>query len=794
MLRFLYLSSFFCCVFFSFSLRGWSQDAPLTLTGKVVDATTEAPVEFATVVIRMPYSDAMLTGTTTDLEGRFELFSDKPGVVLEIRFLGYETLVVEGYAVQNNRADLGTLKLQPGGITLEDAVVEGERSTTQFMLDRRVFNVGQDLSSTGASALEVLNNVPSVNVSIEGVVSLRGSSGVQILINGKPSVLTSEEGNALGSITADMIDRIEVITNPSAKYDAEGTAGIINIVLKQDKRKGINGSATLNTGWPHNHSFGLSMNRRSEKFNVFTQAGAGYRSVPTEIRNINRDAVTNVSVESEGTEFRNEQFYNFVLGADYYINPLNVITLSGNLAYEVEDQPSRNDFRLIGEGGEELASWFREESTPATNPKWQYELNYKREFSDNEKRALLFSAIGSFFGKDQASDFTQSTLAGQNFDLLQDTRTNFGEIENTLKLDYTHPFNDRFTVETGAQNVLNDVSNDFEVRDFIDGAWVVDPTQTNVFEWQQNVLGVYGTGAYQGKLWGLQLGLRAENTELNTLLRTTNEANNQNYTNFFPSVHSSYKLGEAFSVQAGYSRRIFRPRLWDLNPFFNIRNNFNIRVGNPDLLPEFTDSYEFSGIYAKGEFSMSSSVYHRITTEVIERVAFFDAGVTTVRPLNLGINNATGLEVNGKYNVGKWFSVNGDLNVNWFQRRGALDSTSFDFNGDQYTARLTTKFKLPADWDVEFTGQYLSRVQMVQGVQSANVFLDAGLRKKVWKGKGVISMSVRDVFASRFREMVVEQADFYQYSYSLRGRFITLGFSYGFGKGEAMEFTGVRRR
>ncbi|RMG55842.1 MAG: TonB-dependent receptor [Bacteroidetes bacterium] len=770
----------------------WAQE-DLTVTGRVVEAGSGQPLEYASVLLMTPEGERMVTGTNTDSEGRFSLTSDRADVSVEIRFMGFETKTLTGFSVENGQADLGDIALTPADYAVDDVEIIGERSSTEFQLDRRVFHVGQDLSSTGASALEILNNVPSVNVSIEGVVSLRGSSGVQILINGKPSVLASDEGNALGTLTADMIERIEVITNPSAKYDAEGTSGIINIVLRKEERHGLNGSATLNTGWPHNHSFGLSLNRRTENFNLFSQIGVGYRELPQQGRNINRNLVSGTSIESEGTEYRNEQFYNFILGTDYYINDHNVITLSGNFAYEVEDQPSRNDFVMVDADGNTLASWYREEVTEATNPKWQYELQYKRDFPENEDRALLFSAIGSFFGKDQASEFRNTTLEGQDSDLLQQTRTNFSEAENTIKLDYTHPAGENFTFETGAQYVLNDVSNDFSVSNFNDGQWVVDPTQTNIFDWNQKVLGLYGTGAYEGAKWGLKLGLRMENTDLNTLLRTTNEANDQNYNNFFPSAHTSYKLSERVSMQAGYSRRIFRPRLWDLNPFFNIRNNFNIRVGNPDLQPEFTDSYEVAAIFAAENFSMSSALYHRYTTEVVERVSFFDEGVTTVMPVNLGTNQAYGLEVNGKYSLGRWFSINGDFNLNWFQRRGELNGTSFDFNGDQFTTRLTSKFKFPRDWDFEVTGQYLSRVRTVQGQQSANLFMDLGLRKKILNGRGVFNFSVRDVFVSRFREFVVEQDDFYLYSWGRRGRFITLGFSYGFGKGEAMEFSGQKR-
>src|SRR5690606_37330098 len=202
-----------------------------------------------------------------------------------------------------------------------------EKSNVEFKLDKRVFNVGQDIASSGMGALDVLNNVPSVNVDLEGAITLRGNSGVQILINGKPSVLADEQSNALGTLTADMIESIEVITNPSAKYEAEGTSGIINIILKKEEKKGLNGSASINTGLPHNHSIGVSLNQRTEKFNFFTQFGAGYRSLPDYDKSINRNLADNTMVKSDGTSYRNEKFYNITLGADYYLNDLNIITL-----------------------------------------------------------------------------------------------------------------------------------------------------------------------------------------------------------------------------------------------------------------------------------------------------------------------------------------------------------------------------------------------------------------------------------------------------------------------------------
>jgi len=769
-------------------------DLPVIVTGKVVNQANAQALEYATVILADMNTDKAIVGTSTPSDGRFELKSPSGNFYIKITFIGFETQTLTDFQIQNGRVDLGIIGLVESANTLDEVEIRAEKSSTEFKLDKRVFNVGRDLSSSGASALEVLDNVPSVNVNIEGEISLRGNQGVQILINGKPSVLAAEGGNALGTITADMIEKVEVITNPSAKYEAEGTSGIINIVIKKEERKGVNGSISLNTGIPHNHSVGVSLNRRTEKFNLFSQLGVGYRELPSDNRNINRNLINNTTIFSEGEEFRNENFYNVILGTDYEINQYNVLTLSGNFAYEIEDQPSLTYFRFQDSTGNITSEWFRDEETEATNPKWQYEFQYKKDHADDEDHVLLFSALGTFFGKDQSSFFENVNTAGAFENNNQQTQSNFKEANYTFKLDYTKPFNDQWIMETGAQYVITDVSNDFAVIDLIDGDWIENPELTNLFDYDQKVLGVYGTGAYEGNKFGIKLGLRVENTDLKTLLVTTNQAQRQLFTNLFPSLHTSYKFTEKVSIQAGYSRRVSRPRLWDLNPFFNIRNNFSIRTGNPELLPEFTDSYEITSIYVLGKASINFGVYHLYTTDVVERVTTFEENVSISSPENIGTNRATGLEINGKYTPNKWLSFNGDFNYNYFNRAGSFMSTSFDFHANLWTAQLTGKWKLPADIEIEMTGNYESAYRTFQREISDILFGNIGFRKKFFKGKAVVNAAVRDIFASRIRESEVDQDNFFLYSRSLRGRFITLGVSYGFGKGEAMEYSGQRRR
>jgi outer membrane receptor protein involved in Fe transport len=773
---------------------GWSTaQTTVEITGSLIENNTSQPIPYATVVVKDKITKQNITGIISDDNGKFMVLSPTPNFYLEISFMGFETKTITEFKIQGGKTNIGALKLIPDNQKLDEIVVTAQTSKTTFKLDKRVFNVGKDFSTSGASALEVLNNVPSVNVSIEGDVSLRGSAGVQILINGKPSVLADQSSNALGTITADMIESIEVITNPSAKYEASGTAGILNIILKKEEKRGWNGSVSANTGSPDNHSLGLSINRRTDDFNFFAQMGAGYRSLPQNAENTNQNLINDEVILSHGKEFRNETFFNITLGTDYHINAFNILTLSGNFAYEIEDQPSAYQFRILDTNDALISSWSREENTAATNPKYQFELNYKKQFETNKEHSLQVSALGSFFGKDQESKFINTLITGADITNAQQTETDFQQADYTFKADYVNPLTEIYTIETGVQYVINDVGNDFEVRDLVDESYIINENLTNNFDWKQNVLGLYVTTAYEKDKFGVKLGLRVEQTDLKTLLTNTNERNAQNYTNVFPSFHSSYKISDNTSIQAGYSRRIFRPRLWDLNPFFNIRNNFNIRAGNPNLQPEFTDSYELTSIYKIGKASFSSSLYYRYTTQVVERISTFEDNVTFSTPENIGTNSSVGFEMNGKFSPNKWLTLTGDFNLNYFDRIGTFENQDFDFSGSQWSSRMGSKIGLPADIDIEFTGNYQSGFETVQGEQSGYAFLDLGVRKKILKGKVILNLGVRDLFKSRIQERFVNQPTFESYSFRQRGRFITFGISYGFGKGEAMTYSGRRR-
>ena len=778
------------------TLTTHSQKGFTTVSGFVLDSISKAPLENTTVLVRDVFSNEIITGISSNRQGFFEIYTDRQDFILEIKLIGYEDKIFSELNKKSVNIDLGYIYLKEQINILNEVEVRAEKSTTEFRLDKRVFNVGKDLSSTGASAYEVLENVPSVTVSIEGEVSLRGNSGVQILINGKPSVLADQSGNALGTITADMIEKVEVITNPSAKYEAEGTAGIINIVIKKEEREGLNGSFTLNYGSPLNNSAGLSINRRTEKFNVFSQLGYGYRKLPSMFRNSNYSLTTKDLLKTKGTDYRNEEYYNLILGTDYYINKQNVITLSGFYAFEDENQPSNTNVKIFQNVTELISEWDRNETTEAGNPKYQYELIYKRDFLDNEDHTLIFSATGNLFTKEQFSNFENKTVMGSSTFNDQKTKTDFGRISHTVKLDYVKPFYDKWEIEMGAQFTDNDLSNDFEVQDLQVGIWVPNQGLTNVFDFRQKVFGLYGTGSFESDKWGIKLGLRREHTNTQTNLVNSNLSNNRNFSDLFPTLHSSFKLIKKLSLQLGYSRRIYRPSLWQLNPFINIRNNFNISAGNPDLRPEYSDSYELAAIYNTSGLSINCGIYQLNTTEKITYVTSLEKNISKRSPENLGTSNANGIEINGKLDVSKIIVITSDFNLNRFNRRGIWGSQNFNFNGTRWSSEFRSKIKFPKDLDIELTLNYLSEYRTVDGERGPSRNINFGVRKKIVDGRGVINLMVRDIFGTRVSESRAIRSNFIVNNWSTSGTFFSLGFSYGFGKGEAMEYQskGGRRR
>lgn len=765
----------------------------LIISGTVKDKNNHEALEYATIGAYQKSDSSILGGTITNNQGKFQLEIKSDDFFIKISYLGYTDLIIDQFQIKNRSVNLNTLYLSTSHTSLNEVTIVAEKSHTVFKLDKRVFNVGKDLLNSGGTALDVLNNVPSVDVNIQGTISLRGNSNIQILINGKPSVMTSGNGNVMGTITADMIDRVEVITNPSAKYDAEGTTGIINIILKKEEKKGLNGSFTVNTGIPNNHSIGISLNRRTDKFNIFSQVGAGKRTFLSEIESVteNKNIGEEQELRSKGNGEKTEQFYNLILGTDYHINKLNVLTLSGHVGYEFEDETSDINY-IHNPMGEDDYTSSRQETTYAENPKWEYELQYKKDFRDKEDHQLLVRAIGSYFGKDQSSDYFNTSVDNTDENFSQKSINDFSEAEYTFQADYENPFSETVILEAGVKYEIGNLSSDYKVEDLQSDNWIVNTNYTNLFKFRNDILAAYATYAFEKEKWGIKGGLRIENTWLSTELKTNNIKNITEYLDFFPSFHTSYKLTEKLSMQLGYSRRIHRPHMDDLNPFESLSDNKNIYSGNPDLKPEYTHSYELNLIQSMDKISLNGALFHRRTSDVVDEITRIEGNVSYTTPYNIGSSYNTGIDFNGKFEASKFLSFSTNAYWTYYNRQGEYNNQNFNFNSSVWAARATAKIKFPHKLDMDMRFRYKSKYKGILAEEKEYYYLDLGIKKKIFKGRGIINFSVQDVFNSRTYISESNQPDYYFYERHKRGSRFILGFSFGFGKGEAMEFSGQK--
>lgn len=746
------------------------------------------PVEFCSVAI-LSSDSTVIDGILTDSLGDFELKPRSFPVILRVSAIGYEKQFIP---ISSSSKEAYKITLKRELTEFDEVVVQGEVSEMIFKLDKRVFNVGKDLSNSGGSALEVLNNVPSVEVTLEGAVKLRGSSGVQILINGKPSVVAESSGTGLGSITADMIEKIEIITNPSAKYDASGTTGIINIVLKKNAKKGFNGAVTINTGYPNNHSLGLSLNYRSKAVNLFGQFGVGYRTFVSERIGHNNDLTQSKKLSWDGDSEKNELFVNARIGANFYLNKYNTITISGNWARENETEFATWNYQLDEPLNNNYSVFSRKESTKAINPKWQFDLSHELQFKNKKEHKLNTSFVGSYFAKDKNSEFLNEVTSGTMSTNDQRSDSRFAFSNYSFQSDYTLPIDTGMTFEAGIKADIDNNTNKMDVFKNVANNWEIDTAYSNNFRFSINVISAYATFAKEWKKLGIKGGVRYEHT-LSNIKNEGVMGNTWDYFNFFPSFHTSYKFTPKTSVQLGYSRRIKRPNMWDLNPFISFRDNFNLSTGNPLLQPEFSNVVELTAIQNWKKHNLNGSIFYRHTTDVIEDIKRVENNVSISTVDNIGTSSLLGIELNYKVQIAKWFSIHSEGNFTYFQRFGQFESQKFDFENVVGSIRSTAKFKLKKGFEAQVSGRYISPRQNVFFKEGQVYYFDLGLKQKILKGKGVVNLSVRDVFASRMSISSINRDDLSYYSRSKRGRYIVIGFSYGFGKGETMHYGGFKR-
>ncbi|MCR9286355.1 MAG: TonB-dependent receptor family protein [Bacteroidetes bacterium] len=781
---------------------GNDQEAAI-IKGQIIDVDNESPLEFATVTVFSKKDSSMVTGGISDEKGNFQLDTKKGSYYAQVDYISFKTRTIEEVNFdKNNVANLGVVAMMSDAETLNEIEVRAEKSLMQISLDKKVFNVGKDLANRGGTAENILDNVPSIAVDIEGGVSLRGSGNVRILINGKPSgAVRNGNANGLRSIPANLIDRVEVITNPSARYEAEGMAGIINIVLKKEEGKGLNGSFDLSVGRPQELGGAINLNYRKKNFNWFTNIGVRYRNGPgngysyQEFYNqdtlpsgeiIDRTDITDLRRETE----RGGLSGNFRFGADYYFNPKNILTTALN--YRIGDEDNFTDLvykDYLNDLNNLKLVTLRRDDEFEEEQDLEYALTFKRLF-EGKGHELVADVRYEEDVEEEGSDFREEYyqadfLPTGKADSLQRSRNKESNGRLSIQIDYVKPFSKDNKFELGYRSSFRSIDNDYKVEEFDDTVWKDIEGLSNDFIYDENIHAVYSQYGDKFGMFSYQVGVRAEYSDVTTELLETNEINPRDYFNLFPSAFLGYELANNNALQASYSRRIRRPRFWDLNPFFTFSDNRNFFSGNPDLDPEFTDSYEISHIKYWEKGSLSSAIYYRHTKDVIQRIRIGNAqdNTTTTRPENLATRDSWGFEFNYSYKPFDWWSMNGDMNFYCSITEGTYvsETETLDLYADAFSwnGRLTSKMTVFTSIDFQLTGNYRAPRETTQGRTRAMYHVDLGFSKDILKNNGTLTLSVRDLLNSRKRRYTNFGDDFFsEGEFQWRQRQITMSLNY----------------
>jgi outer membrane receptor for ferrienterochelin and colicins len=732
----------------------------LKLEGKLIDQSAGVPLEFATLTVT-GVDDDTFTGTLTDLDGKFmvELSSGKYNLVFE--YLAFESLTMEGVEINEN-TNLGTIEMTSDSKVLDEVVVTAERTTVEIKLDKKIYNIGQDLMNKGGNATDVLDNVPSVMVDGEGNITLRGSEGVQIFIDGRP-VNAVDISEALRMIPAESLDKIELITNPSARYEASGTSGIINIVLKKGRTGGFNGMVTLTGGSPANNGVLTNLSYKTQKYNFFTSQGL---TLNHRIGNFLSDAQFLDPLDGsisrsivERRNWRRENYnYNGTIGADWYINDDITLTTSAILRYRDNGSFVNTNFDFFDGDNVLLNNNIRENIGTGSNYNYEFIVNYLHKF---KKDGHQLSMDASFSENDDIQFLSISDVQPERNDV------NTGRRNQLYQLDYVRPINGNARFEAGYRGNFIDQDRDFLYEWLIDDNWVNQEFFTNYFEYKEFVNALYAQYGSKIDKFNYLLGLRWEDSNIHVNQHTAEVFENKRYNNFFPSAFLNYEPTDRFAMSLSYSRRIQRPWSRALNPFSEINSNLNIFRGNPDLEPVFTDAAEFGFLQRWDKVSLNGSVYWNQSSNAFQWVRR-ESGITLeddspvifTGPVNVGQDTRVGVDFTLNYNPTRKIRVNGNFNLYMNESKGEyvytdanerLITVNLDNQATTWFTRINSRITLPykIEWQTNFT--YNAPMNTFQGRTYGIAALNLGVSKDIMKDKATVNLNVNDVFNSRRR-------------------------------------------
>ncbi|MDO6676765.1 TonB-dependent receptor [Tenacibaculum sp. 1_MG-2023] len=779
----------------------------ITLTGKVLETNSKQPLEYATLVLKNANTQQVIGGVT-DANGGFSIDASSGTYDIKVEFIGFKTKSLGNHTLTENKS-LGTILLSEDAETLEEVEIIAEKSTVEIRLDKKIYNVGKDMTVKGGNASDVLDNVPSVNVDAEGAVSLRGNENVRILIDGKPSALVGLTGtDALRNLPADAIEKVEVITSPSARYDAEGTAGILNIILRKGKITGFNGSVNLTVGNPDMLRISPNLNYRTKKLNIFSNLAYSYRKGPGNsnsfFTNFNDNGVISDYRDEDRTFDRKSNNYNGSLGVEYYINEKSSVTGSFFYRNSKDDDIATNNTTFYDENKMLDGNQIRIENEKEDSVDKQYSLNYTNNIDDEGQKLTIDLQYGDSEESEPAEIFVDGTLSEQNSQITTSK-------DRLFQMDYVLPIGENSQFEAGHKATLQDLNSDFRVRDASGNPFPSDPS--NAIEFKQNIYAFYSQYGSKINKFSYLLGLRAEITDIDLTVFTTDQFKEKNYTEWFPTVNLGYEINDGENVSLGYSRRLRRPRHWFLNPFESRSSATNVFRGNPDLDPTFTNSLDLGYNTRISKLNLGASLYYQYSTNIIQGVSILEerevggvlTNVTVRQPVNLNDENRYGFEFTTNYNPTKKVRLSASFNYFKFN----TDAFTYVYtaaNGDQvitplkevnnsswfarFNSRVTLPWKLQWQTRLMYRGPQSTAQSDREGMFMANV----ALSKDLFKEKASLVLNVSDLFNSRKRESTTYLYDdngllktINDGSFQWRERQISLSFTYRFNQNKKRE-------
>ena len=801
------------CCFTSVLFSQKSSD--FTITGKVVDQDAGIPLEYATITVKDKNNAQDVEGGITDTSGNFSVSVPAGDYTIKIEYISFEPIILQRAISQD--LNLGTLKLEFAASNLDEVTVVAETTTVDVRLDKKIYNIGKDLTTAGGTVSDALNNVPSVSVDVEGGISLRGNENVRILINGKPSAIAGYGStDVLRQLPADAIERVEVITSPSARYDAEGTAGILNIILRKEKTLGFNGSVNTSVGNPDLASISANLNLRTDKFNIFNTTGYRYSNSPGngyfDTNYFTTPEVTPTYdriIEDRDMERINRGF-NTNLGLEYYLSDRSSIT--GTVFYRNgNDVDETTNLTQSFRNAVEVLETTRIEREKQKDDRYQFSLNYMNKFNDEGHQLTADLQYAT-------SDEVENTFINEDITLdTEDTSpiiaerliTNEKQKEYLAQADYVLPFGEGSQFEAGYRGNFENEVTDYRVNQeqvANSNNFVRNDTLSNVFDYTQNVHAVYTQLGSKFGDFSILAGLRLENTNLKGKIGSAlteaelqeiygfkiNTDFDNNYLGLFPTLNVTYELNERENITLGYNRRINRPRGWFLNPFPDRNSRNNVFQGNPNLQPAFSNAYDLGYLKRWDKLTLTSSVYFQRETEsfeVVQEIIELQGqgsstnGTTVIRsiPVNLSSNERIGAELGLLYNPAKWLRLNGSFNFFQFNTEGFFNEVDYSAKNTSYFARFSSKVSLPLGIDWQTNANYRGASQNAQSDTDGILSINLALSKDVLGDNGTLSMNVSDLLNSRKRNQLTTNDLFTRDSeFQWRQRQINLSFIYRF--------------